>query len=85
MDELSHPPQPREPVSAPASMADFDESRYRPYLDGFDLTDEQKVEFVRAMWKIMRAFVELNVPSETWGKVVEAIIEPPLGSFDALD
>lgn len=33
-------------------------ARYRPYLDGFDLTDAEKTELLQALWTIMGSFVE---------------------------
>jgi hypothetical protein len=37
-----------------------DVARYQEYLDGSDLTSEQKEEFLRAMWSIVVTFVELG-------------------------
>ena len=30
--------------------------KYRPYLDEFDMSEEQKAEFIKAMWTIMQSF-----------------------------
>lgn len=38
----------------------FDVARYQEYLDGSDLTPEQKEEFLRAVWSIVVTFVELG-------------------------
>ena len=38
----------------------FDADEYRPYLDGFDLTEEQANELLATLWDIMKAFVELG-------------------------
>ncbi len=35
---------------------DFD--TYRRHLDGFDLSDEQKVELMQTVWRIMESFVD---------------------------
>ena len=39
-----------------------DLEKYRPYLDGHDMTDEQKDECIRAVWKIMESFAD-----QAWG------------------
>lgn len=38
----------------------IDVARYQEYLDGSDLTPEQKEEFLRAMWSVVVTFVELG-------------------------
>lgn len=55
------------------SMADFDLEAYRPYLDGIDLGEAQEAELLRTLWDIMRCFVELDVPPETWGQIVASL------------
>ena len=35
-----------------------DLDKYRPYLDGFDLDEEQKAEFIHALWTIMEGFAD---------------------------
>ncbi len=32
--------------------------KYRPYLDDFDMIDEQKDEFIRSIWVIMQSFAD---------------------------
>lgn len=64
-----------EPASA--SMADFDETKYRPYLDGIDLDDKQKGEFLAIVWDIMRRWVEMDLPLDSCGQIIEAMIDPP--------
>ena len=31
---------------------------YRSYVDGFDLTEEQKAELIHTVWSIMESFVD---------------------------
>lgn len=38
----------------------FDAAEYMEHVDGLELTEEQKVEFLRTLWTIMSAFVELG-------------------------
>lgn len=38
----------------------IDVERYQQYLDGSDLTPEQKEEFLKAAWSIVVTFVELG-------------------------
>lgn len=35
-----------------------DIEKYRPYVDGFDLTEDQKVELIHTVWHIMESFVD---------------------------
>jgi hypothetical protein len=37
-----------------------DAERYQAYLDGTSLTDQQKKDFLQAMWLVMISFVELG-------------------------
>lgn len=37
-----------------------DAARYQAYLDGSDMTPEQKQEFIRALWSVILAFVDLG-------------------------
>lgn len=32
--------------------------KYRPYVDGFDLTEAQKAELIHTLWTIMEAFAD---------------------------
>ncbi len=43
----------------------FDHASYQAYVEGFDMTKEQKSELLRTVWDIMRMFVEMgfDVPS----------------------
>lgn len=34
-------------------------NKYRPYLDGFDLTDDQKTHMIEALWSIAEAVADL--------------------------
>lgn len=34
---------------------------YLPDMDGFDLTEDQKIELLGTLWDIMRRFVEIGV------------------------
>lgn len=37
----------------------LDLTKYRPYLDGFDLTDDQKTTMIEALWSIAEAVADL--------------------------
>lgn len=72
--------------AAPASsMADFDEEAYRPYLNGLDISDEQASELTRIVWDIMRMWVEMDLPADSCGQIVESIINPIPDESDSLD
>jgi len=53
----------------PGALA-LDADRYREALSELDLTDEQKVELLTALWGIMRTFVELGVSSDFSARVL---------------
>lgn len=36
----------------------FDPRKYRPFLDGADMTDEQKDDFLEAHWQVIVSFVD---------------------------
>ena len=39
-----------------------DLEKYRPYLDGFDMTEKQKDEYLELVWQIVGSFVDV-----AWG------------------
>lgn len=69
----------RSSTKAAASLADFDAGDYRPYLDSLQLDQEQADALLRIVWDMMRMCVEMNVPEESWGQIVDAVID---GSAD---
>ncbi|MFG6568829.1 hypothetical protein [Sulfitobacter sp. 1A13679] len=46
--------------SSPKSILTVDAERYQSYLDGVDMTQAQKEEFLQALWSIMFTFVALG-------------------------
>ena len=44
----------------PKPMLTVDVEKYQSFLDGADMTDEQKEEFLQALWSIIVSFVELG-------------------------
>lgn len=44
-----------------ASALELDPVNYVTDMDGFDLTDAQKVELLEALWNIMRRFVQMGI------------------------
>ena len=63
-----------------------DVARYQAYLDGSDLTPEQKEEVLQAVWSIVMTFVELGYGvhplQEACGKDDEAESPSPARAFD---
>jgi len=57
----------------PASMADFSEADYLPYLKGLDVTTEQASELLRILWDICRMSIEMDLPPENWGQITSSI------------
>ena len=43
-----------------ASRLAFDKEKYLPELEGTDLSEEQKIEMLQALWSIIEAFVDLG-------------------------
>ena len=66
----------------------IDVARYQEYLDGSDLTPEQKEEFLQAVWSIVVTFVELGYGvhplQEACGKEYEIEVLGPAESPDAV-
>ncbi|MET4129231.1 hypothetical protein [Roseovarius sp. MBR-6] len=73
-------------AARPTLSIDID--RYQAYLDGAELTPEQKDAFLRAMWSIVVTFVELGYGvhplQEACGKVYETDARPPAQAADAV-
>ena len=55
----------------------IDVAKYQEYLDGADMTPEQKEDYLRAVWTVVMTFVELGFGvhplQEVWGKDAEAL------------
>lgn len=47
-------------------------TKYRQYVDSFDITEEQKKELVRTVWKMMEPIVDqafgIDIPKDTSGE-----------------
>lgn len=56
-----------------ASMADFNEADYLPYLAGLELTDAQASELLRIVWDMMRMCMEMDLPPESWGQITSQV------------
>jgi len=48
------------PDSLPAGDLPLDVEKYRAQMKESDLSEEQQVEFLQALWSIMKAFVEIG-------------------------
>ena len=66
----------------------IDTTKYQNYLDGANLTPEQKDEFLRSMWSIVVTFVELGYGvhplQEACGKDHKSDGESPAQAADAV-
>lgn len=47
-------------ITHPKPSLTVDVEKYQAYLDGADMTEEQKKEFLQALWSIIVSFVELG-------------------------
>ena len=68
---LSEPPA--------GTMADFNDAEFRPYLADLDLSEAQKGELLQTLWNIMRMWVEMDLPLDSCGQIIEAMIDPAPG------
>jgi len=63
----------RQPSEALASLANFDEADYRSYLESLEISERQKSELMRIVWDIMRMWVEMDLPAESCGQILDCI------------
>lgn len=56
-----------------AGVPPLDVGKYRPYLDDFDITEEQKAEIIRILWNMMISFVDLGFGQESVQRIFPAI------------
>ena len=65
-----------------------DVERYQEYLDGTDITDAQKEEFLQALWSMVVTFVEMGFGvhplQEVCGKDRQISPESAKDTFDAV-
>lgn len=59
---------------------DIDLDVYKPYLDGMQLTEQQKCEFLETLYSIMRSFVELGFNVDLCAQLLEVPNEHPVDS-----
>jgi hypothetical protein len=76
-DEFCHLFDQSENDSRSISMNDFNAADYLPHLDGLDMTDDQKAELMLVVWDIMRMWVEMDLPVQSCGHLVQSLIDPP--------
>ena len=57
------------------SLPDLEE--FRPYMDGFNMTDEEKDEVTMALWKIAQHFVDQALGRAPLG-IVNYVQKQPL-------
>lgn len=53
------------PEQSQASSLTFDASKYLAHVEDFEMTEAQKIEFLRALWDIMSTFVRLGFGVES--------------------
>jgi hypothetical protein len=65
-----------------------DVERYQAYLDGIEMTNAQKEEFLQSMWQIIVSFVELGFGvhplQEVCGKDEQSTTQSAVDAFDAV-
>ena len=60
----NEPPSFNSPAGTPHNQP-FEADRYIGYINDFEMTDAQKVEFLRTLWDIMATFVRLGFGVES--------------------
>ena len=86
MDEQNRfPERTHEHTQPSASMADYDEAKFLPYLEGIDLDLDQKHAFLGILWDMMRSCVEMNVPPKIWGQMIDSFTASALGESADID
>ncbi len=60
----NEPPSFNSPAGTP-HIQPFEADRYIGYVNDFEMTDAQKVEFLRTLWDIMATFVRLGFGVES--------------------
>jgi hypothetical protein len=72
--------------AAARPIVTVDVEKYQRYLDETDMTDDQKAEFLQALWSIIVTFVELGFGvhplQEVCGKPEDAALPSPKDAFD---
>lgn len=72
--------------AAARPIVTVDVEKYQSYLDGSNMTDRQKEEFLQALWSVMVTFVELGFRvhplQEVCGKGDEAAAGRVKSAFD---
>ncbi|UWQ25389.1 hypothetical protein K3553_02670 [Leisingera aquaemixtae] len=75
-------------AATPKPPLTVDVEKYQAYLDGADMTEAQKQEFLQALWSIIVSFVELGFGvhplQEACGKTLEIGASGAKESFDAV-
>lgn len=58
-------------------VTNLDVTQYVSELVDFDLSEEQKIEYLSMICAMMQSFVEMNIPAELWKPVIDAVICDP--------
>ena len=74
-----------EKLESSLSMAEYDEAKFLPYLEGIDLDTAQKQAFLGILWNMMRSCIEMNVPPKIWGQMIETITLPYINESADID
>jgi hypothetical protein len=76
------------PAAKPRPILTVNVEKYQAFLDGSDMTEAQKEEFLQALWSIIVSFVELGFGvhplQEICGKTPDARTESAKEAFDSV-
>lgn len=59
----------------PAGPLPLNAAKYREYVEGFDLSEEQQAELLQTLWSIMCAFVDIGFGVDSVQRCIPALAE----------
>ena len=60
----------------------FDPAKYAPHTEDFDMTEAQQEEYLRTLWSIMAAFVDLGFGVDSVQRVLPVFQESASGTLE---
>jgi hypothetical protein len=67
-------------VPSCADMGPLEIERYWAYVEALDMTDEQRIEFLQTVWRMMVTFVDLGFGIDLVQQLVPALVQATLAS-----
>lgn len=84
MSDNEAPTSQSEPTQVSNSLA-FDADKYLEHVEDFQMTEAQKVEFLRTLWDIMSTFVRLGFGVESvLPTIFQKALETPADALEGI-